>query len=188
MKKLTILLLALALCVCLAACDGNDDTPDTNVPDTTPAVNDDTDDGASDTDEPDTASTYTVSLGSISVTVGGDADALIASLGEPLDYMEAPSCIHEGYDKVYVFDGYSISTSPAADGTQYISELSLTSDVVAIDGTLMIGSSVSQLEAKFGTDFTEEFGIRTYTLEGATVSVILDGDTVSGITVLATAK
>lgn len=181
MKKLLILLLALSIGVSLIAC-GDDGTSDGS--DTTPSISDTT----NDTEPDDTAKAntgYTVSLGNITVTVGGDADALIASLGEPLDYMEAPSCIHEGYDKVYIFDGYSISTSPAADGTQYVSELALTTDAVMLDGTLMIGSSVSDVEAKFGTDYTEDFGIRTYALDGATVSVMLDGDTVVGITVSA---
>ncbi len=182
MKRILLITLALVMLVSLVACGGNiddtsdtDDTTDTNdAADTTEPVGDVSDGGA-----------YTVSLGSFSITIGGDADALNATLGEPLDYMEAPSCIHEGYDKVYVFDGYSISTSPKADGTQYVSELSLTSDVVAIDGTLMIGCDVSAIEAKFGTDYTEEFGIRSYALDGATASVMLDGDAVVGITIAA---
>ncbi len=181
MKKILLILLALTLGAALAACVQTPDTPDTD--DTTPPVSD-----TADTTEPSpdaSGDTYTVSLSGTAVTIGGDADALIATLGEPLDYMEAPSCIHEGYDKVYVYDGYSISTSPRADGTQYVSELSLTSDVVAIDGTLMIGCDVSAIEAKFGTDYTEEFGIRSYALDGATASVMLDSDVVIGITIAA---
>ena len=180
MKKLLILLLALSIGASLIAC-GDGGTSDGS--DTTPNVSDTT--GDTEPDDTPKAEGYTVSLGNVTVTVGGDADALIASLGEPLDYMEAPSCIHEGYDKVYIFDGYSISTSPRADGTQYVSELALTTDAVMLDGVLMIGSSVSDVEAKFGTDYTEDFGIRAYAVEGATVSVMLDGDTVVGITVSA---
>lgn len=180
MKKILLILLALVLTVSLVACIQTPETPDTG--DTT-----DTTDTA-DTTEPvadEKDSVYTVSLSGITISIGGDADALIATLGEPLDYMEAPSCIHEGYDKVYVFNGFSVSTSPAADGTQYVSELSLTSDVVSIDGTLMIGGSVSDVEAKFGTNYTEQFGIRSYALGGATASVMLDGDVVIGITIAA---
>ncbi len=181
MKKLLILLLALSIGVSLIACG---DSGMSDGSDTTPRVSDTTDNTEPD-DAPKTNTGYTVSLGNVTVTVGGDADALIASLGEPLDYMEAPSCIHEGYDRVYVFDGYSISTSPAADGTQYVSELALTTDAVVLDGALMIGSNVSDVEAKFGTDYTEDFGIRAYAVNGAIVSVMLDGDIVVGIAISA---
>lgn len=184
MKKILLILLALALAMSLAACVQTPDTTDTPDVTTEPSATDapDTTEPADDVSE---GGGYTVSLGDVTVNIGGDADALIAALGEPIDYMEAPSCIHEGYDKVYVFDGYSISTSPRADGTQYVSELSLTSDAAILDGTLMIGCSVADVEARFGTDYTEQFGIRSYDLGVATASVMLDGDVVVGITIAA---
>ncbi len=182
MRKLTLLLLALALGVSLIACGEPSDAADTL--DTDPTVASDTSDSA-DTEPTAQDTAYTFSLGGTTVTVGGDADALIASLGDPIDYMEAPSCVHEGYDKVYVYDGYSVTTSPSANGVQYVAEVTLTTDAVAINGSLMIGSGISDVEAEFGTSYTEEFGIRTYALKGATASVIVDGDVVVGITVAA---
>ncbi len=192
MKKLIILLLSLTLSLtvsCGEVSPVNDDTKDTE---TTSAEAITTDAATEDTEPADTvqvsqSSVFTAVLDNgITVIIGGDAEELISALGDPADYMEAPSCIHEGFDKVYTYDGYSITTSPAADKTQYIAELSLLSDAVALEGGLMIGSGVSDVEAVFGTDFEEQFGVRKYTLDGAAASIILDGDTVSGITISST--
>ncbi|MBQ8552292.1 MAG: hypothetical protein IJ428_05715 [Clostridia bacterium] len=193
MKKLSILL-ALALTFSLASCgEVTDRSVDTGNEDTDGAIEsvnttaDETAAKEADTTAPEAIETYTAVLDNgTTVIVGGEADMFITTQGEPLNYMEAPSCIHEGFDKVYTFDGYSVTTSPAADKTQYIAELSLLSDAVALEGGLMIGGSASDAEAVFGTEYEEQFGVRKYTLEGATVSIVLDGDTVSGITISST--
>ncbi len=196
MKKLTLLLLALTLALTVSCGEVPPVNDDTSIGDTdtettaseavtTDAVTEDT--APADTVQVSKSSVFTAVLDNgVTVIIGGDADELISALGDSLNYMEAPSCIHEGFDKVYTYDGYSITTSPAADKTQYIAELSLLSDVVALDGGLMIGSDVSDVEAVFGTDFEEQFGVRKYTVDGAAVSIVLDGDTVSGITISST--
>lgn len=196
MKNLLILLLTLSLALVLAACgetaQGNVTDSGTNGSGDDAPVSVDTTDSTessdtSDTTAPEKVTIYAVKLDNGTVIeLGGEADALIASLGDPVDYMEAPSCIHTGYDKVYTYDGYSINTSPAADGTQYIAELALLSDVVAFEDGLMIGGTAADVEAQFGTEFDEQFGVRTYKLDGVTVSITLDGDTVTGITLSST--
>ena len=37
-------------------------------------------------------------------------------LGAPADRAEAPSCVHEGNDVLYYYDGLEITTSPSARG------------------------------------------------------------------------
>ncbi len=191
MKKLLTLILALALIVTLSACNGADDENGPTQGTSGESVNDSeeiTDDTTqSDTIADNTVDTYTLTLDNgVTVTIGGPADEFIALAGEPLDYMEAPSCIHEGFDKVYTFDGYSVTTSPSADGEQYIAEISLISDAVALENGLMIGSDSAVVEVAFGTNFEEQFGVRKYILAGAAVSIIFDGDIVTGITISST--
>ena len=184
MKKIITLLLSLNLLIFLASCAGTSD----NSNDTGNSTNETTVDTSSDTTSPEdienTNTTYEITLNNgLTVVIGGDADAFVSAAGEPIDYMEAMSCIHEGYDKVYTFDGYSVTTSPDANGNQYVSDLTLLSDAVVFDNGLSIGSGAAELDELFGTEYEEQFGVRSYMLDGAKVSVIVDADIVTSISV-----
>ena len=120
----------------------------------------------------------------ISVKLGSPAADALAVLGDYSDMMEAPSCVHEGFDRVYTYAGlYTVLTSPDASGAEYIAEISLLSDLVALDvsGTyLMIGSAESDIKAVFGDPAEDAFGVQKYNLDGANLTVTVDGGVVSG--------
>ncbi len=172
MKKLTALLAALLLAASLTACGGeNPENPS----------GDSTGDAV-----PGTALTYEVKLDTgVSVTVGAPASAVLPGLGEHLDLMEAPSCVHEGTDRVYTYDGYTVTTAPGADGVDYVTQLSLTSDAAAFDNGIMIGSAADDVTAAYGDKFEESFGVRTYTLGGVKLVFVLADGAVSELTVSA---
>ncbi len=183
MKKIITLLLSLSLLTSLTACGGTSDSGN----DTDEAAGETTADNVSDINDKNTGTTYEISLSNgLTVIIGGNAEDFVNAAGEALEYSEAPSCIHDGYDKVYIFDGYSVTTSPDANGNQYVANLTLTSDVVLFDNGLSIGSGAAELDELFGTEYEEQFGIRTYTLDAATVAVIVDGDIVTSISVSST--
>jgi len=108
--------------------------------------------------------------------IGGAADRTLSGLGEAAEILEAPSCIHEGTDCIYTYDGYTLITSPDGTGGQILYEFSLLSDAAALQDGLTIGSDKAAVEDAFGTDYTEQFGVLRYALEGADVSVVLDPD------------
>ena len=120
----------------------------------------------------------------ISIKLGSPAADALAVLGDYSDMMEAPSCVHEGFDRVYTYAGlYTVLTSPDASGAEYIAEISLLSDLVALDvsGTyLMIGSAESDIKATFGDPAEDAFGVQKYNLDGANLTVTVDGGVVSG--------
>ena len=199
MKKTLSLLLLAALTASMLSC-GNDST----TPDTTDSVS----------GTPDTAVTEAAVIGDetaavteaqteapaqntpavdgytcvfdngISVKLGSPAADALAVLGDYSDMMEAPSCVHEGFDRVYTYAGlYTVLTSPDASGAEYIAEISLLSDLVALDvsGTyLMIGSAESDIKAAFGDPAEDAFGVQKYNLDGANLTVTVDGGVVSG--------
>ena len=180
-KTIFALLLGAALCVMTScgAADPTDTSADTaNTPDT-----------AAETaaDAVETSDGYIVELDDgTTFVMGALADDTVAALGEPQSMTEAPSCVHEGMDKLYTFGGYTLTTSPDAEGKARIQEISLTSDAVSLADGLSIGSDKAAVEASFGTDYTDSFGVLTFTLEGAQVSVVLDADDcVSGLTITA---
>ena len=199
MKKILALLLLAALTASMLSC-GNDSTtsdttdsvsgtPDTAVTeaavigDETAAVTEaQTEAPAQNTPAVDG---YTcVFDNGISVKLGSPAADALAVLGDYSDMMEAPSCVHEGFDRVYTYAGlYTVLTSPDASGAEYIAEISLLSDLVALDvsGTyLMIGSAESDIKAAFGNPAEDAFGVQKYNLDGANLTVTVDGGVVSG--------
>ena len=185
MKQLTVsLLLASLLCASLASCGGDNSgtTVDTQG-DTTPVTE-------AVTEAPEQQTTpavdgYTcVFDNGISLKLGSPAADALAALGDYSDMMEAPSCVHEGFDRVYTYSGlYTVLTSPDAQGKEYVAEISLLSDLVALDvngAYLMIGSAEADVKAAFGDPAEDAFGVQKYNLDGANVTVTVDGGAVTG--------
>lgn len=186
MKK-TIFTLLLATVMCVTVSCGTDETADTgaaaDVQETVPETADESASAILDVVE----TGYIVELDDgTTFVMGALADDTVAALGEPVSLSEAPSCVHEGMDKLYNFGSYTLTTSPDADGKARIQEISLTSDAIALADGLSIGSDKAAVEAAFGTEYTDSFGVLKFSLDGAEVSVILDGDEcVSGLTITA---
>ena len=121
----------------------------------------------------------------VEIPMGGAADELLSSLGAPTDLMEAPSCIREGFDRVYTYGGsFTVTTAPAENGADIVTEANLLSDAVAVveNGvTVMIGSPVSDADAAFGepTDATEF--VRRYSVSGVILTVTSADGEITGI-------
>ena len=199
MKKTLSLLLLAALTASMLSCSNDSTTPDTTdsvsgTPDTAvteaAVIGDETAAVTEAQTEAPVQNTpavdgYTcVFDNGISIKLGSPAADALAVLGDYSDMMEAPSCVHEGFDRVYTYAGlYTVLTSPDASGAEYIAEISLLSDLVALDvsGTyLMIGSAESDIKAAFGDPAEDAFGVQKYNLDGANLTVTVDGGVVSG--------
>ena len=200
MKKTISMLLLAALTAALVSCGGNVSTPsdgsdtDAQTPALTEALT------ASDTDAVITDAVTEASApaqtapavegytcvfdNGISVKLGPPAADALALLGDYSDMMEALSCVHEGFDRVYTYAGlYTVLTSPDAQGNEYVAEISLLSDLVALDvngNFLMIGSAEADIKAAFGDPAEDAFGVQKYNIDGAILTVTVDGGVVSG--------
>lgn len=202
MKQTISLLLIAALAAAMVSCGGETGSPSDTASDTTgsdtqtPTVTETQPTGETAavteavTEAPEQQTTpavdgYTcVFDNGVTVKLGSPAADALAALGDYSDMMEAPSCVHEGFDRVYTYAGlYTVLTSPDASGAEYIAEISLLSDLVALDvsGTyLMIGSAESDIKAAFGDPAEDAFGVQKYNLDGANLTVTVDGGVVSG--------
>ncbi|MCI8388769.1 MAG: hypothetical protein HFE63_09915 [Clostridiales bacterium] len=195
MKKLAITLLIIAGLFTVSCGDNStpnntkdndtNDTVELEVTDNTTGSDETTDtEKVPETAKTSTSTTYECKLDNgNTIVIGTKAEDTIKSLGEPLDFMEAPSCVHPGSDKVYTFDGFTVSTSPDAAGVEYITELSLLSDVVALESGIMIGSSADDVTAALGSDFTEKFGVRTYLIDDITISITFTDDYITAFSI-----
>ncbi len=92
----------------------------------------------------------------------GADPALLAALGEPQDKLEAKSCVHEGYDRVYYYAGFEVNTQPTADGREVIVSVYLTDDSVTTAEGIRIGDTTDAVKSAYG-EAGAEAGVYTYT-------------------------
>lgn len=113
------------------------------------------------------------------VTVGVDT-----LLGTPDDTLEAPSCIHEGYDIVYYYSGLEIVTAPSAAGN-VVTSITVTSDEIETEEGVTIGSSFESVVAAYGdydaTLSAPDFGRYVFRRGSTTISMLLTDDAVTSI-------
>lgn len=135
----------------------------------------------------------TLSENDLSLTVSGvkanpksDVSALLDALGSDYIYAEAISCVYTGMDKTYEYPGCILYTYPDGD-TDHLMELYCTQDVTT-DKNISIGASRKDVEAAYGTDYTEAGITLTYALDApddltlpASIYFELKNDTVCAI-------
>ena len=105
MKKLFIILIVILTASILASCangasnanGGKEETTTANNPGTTLTIGED-------------ALNFTVGENNVKITPNLEAKPVIEALGEPLEYIESPSCVFEGMDKTYKYNGFVIDT------------------------------------------------------------------------------
>ncbi len=201
-KTIKPLAAAMILALCLAGCA---EAPvESQYPETTPGnangeVTTSSDKSAETTVSDDSGTTKTsksaeksepydcVLDNGVTVTIGAKAadsiKALTDKLGKEIDFMEAASCVHPGNDKVYTFEGFTVTTSPDAKGDEYVAELSFLSDAVGFENGIMIGSSEEDVTAAFGDKYEEKFGVRKYSVNGVTITFTFTDKAVSALSV-----
>ena len=88
-----------------------------------------------------------------------EAASVLNVLGEPLTYLEAPSCAFQGTDRIYGFGSYEITTYEG----------------------IYIGCSKNDMEAAYGTEYQETSGSYIYTKDDMTLQFITEQDTIIAI-------
>ena len=135
----------------------------------------------------------TISEVDLTLTVGGTAvrpdtsvSALLDAFGTDYTYSEAVSCVYTGMDKPYAYSDRILYTAPDGDADRLL-ELYCTADVQTAQG-VGIGASRKDVEAAYGTEYTQAGNTMTYALAAqdsltipASLYFELDGDTVCAI-------
>lgn len=131
MKKITCLLLALALLLCLAACggepaaDAGEPVAESEEP-VTESEGPVTESEApvAESEEPVTESEAPAEEATPLETAkefeGANLEDLIAAIGEPQSSDYAPSCLGEGEDGNLYYDGFTVYTYRDVDGTEVV--------------------------------------------------------------------
>lgn len=131
MKKITCLLLALALLLCLAACGGEPaaDAGEPVAESEEPVAESDepveeSEEPVAESEEPVAESEAPAEEATLLETAkefeGANLEDLIAAIGEPQSSDYAPSCLGEGEDGNLYYDGFTVYTYRDVDGTEVV--------------------------------------------------------------------
>ncbi len=171
MKKLMILMAAVLL---LTGCGnpgakGNDNKGATDAP-----INQ----GAEDVKTPTEGFSFENS--GVTIPMNVDAAPIVDELGEPVEYFEAASCAFQGLDKIYYYNGFEVGTYPNGD-KDYVSYVNLLDDSVATDKGVYLGSTLDEVTAAYGKDYTAEGSSYVYRLGDTKLTFIIEDDAVTSI-------
>lgn len=113
--------------------------------------------------------------GGVTMGMNENVAPILSGLGNYTNYAESPSCAFKGLDKIYSYNGFDLYTYPK-DGVDYVNSIYFLDASVSTPEGIHIGSSVDEMLAAYGDNYTEEYGVYTYTNEKSTLSfIVTDG-------------
>ena len=92
---------------------------------------------------------YVFESGEARVSVGDDADEVLAALGEYRSSHISPSCASEGEEIMYVYDGFRITSAPCGE-RNFIYIIELTSDAVSTPEGISVGAARDEVVSAYG--------------------------------------
>ena len=170
MKQLLSLILALTLVLTLAACGS---TPAETTETTAPAAS-----GQAPVVSEDPGFAFFAKGNEI--RMHANAAPILEALGEPVSYTEEASCAFTGLDKTYFFGSFYLTTYPVGD-EEYVYGLWVVDDSISTPEGIYIGSPKADVEAAYGTEGFNGSNAYVMTKGASTLTIILDGDSVSSI-------
>lgn len=102
-----------------------------------------------------------LTVGGVKYDIRTDSAPLIEALGSDYEFSEQISCIYEGMDKSYTYDGLKISTVPVG-GKDIIEMFTITSDKYKTARGITVGASLEDVVAAYGEKYFDD-GYITYT-------------------------
>lgn len=135
---------------------------------------------ANQTNTSDTTAGYQFDYNGLAIHMNDKADKIVDTLGDPMEYFEAPSCAFQGLDKIYYYSGFNLSTYPGTDG-DYVSAIDFADDSVSTKEGITLGASRDKVIAAYGSDNKEDNGSLIYTKGKTKLTFLMEGDTISSI-------
>lgn len=181
MKKLIGLFLI--MCLVLVGCGNKEpekQEQDNKVEDSNVEQQDSSKEEVSDKTE-ETVKGYAFEFNGVTIPMNVQAAPVIEALGEPNQYFESASCAFQGLDKFYTYSGFEVSTYPNGD-EDYIYTVYFLDDSVETEKGIYLGATLDEVIQAYGDNYTEKDGAYTYTLDGTTLTFLIEDGTVAAIT------
>lgn len=115
------------------------------------------------------------------VELNGDAEAILAALGEPESSSSQLSCHGEGEDKTYVYGGFTVNTYPL-DGADRILEVVVFGGDIPTSRGVQVGDSVDKVTETYGDGYRSIGMYYAYEAgEGKSLQFFIENDVVQEI-------
>ncbi|MBR5975834.1 MAG: hypothetical protein IK020_11705 [Clostridiales bacterium] len=161
MKKIGSLVLVLVMAASMAACSdantieskatGENSQVATTVDGGGEAKNQQSEEAGSVEVTLDTTGNFVFKSDDVEILLGGDPDAVIGKLGDAKSVLDVPSCAHDGTDRVYTYNNFTLSVYTATGSDKgYISDVLLISDLIGTPEGLEIGMDVEKARELYG--------------------------------------
>ncbi|MBO4747972.1 MAG: hypothetical protein IKX04_01680 [Clostridiales bacterium] len=99
----------------------------------------------------DTADNFVFTYEGVDILLGSEPTATLEKLGDAKNTLTVPSCAHDGTDYVYTYNNMSLTVYIATGSeTGYISDVLITSDLVATPEGVEIGMAPDAARSKYG--------------------------------------
>lgn len=115
-----------------------------------------------------------------------DSASVLSALGENCEKTETISCVYDGYDKTFEYDGIIVSTVPV-DGKDVIEMFTITGPEYKTTRNITVGATREEVIAAYGENYWDD-GYVNYTESGdpeniseMRIQFLFDGDTVDEI-------
>lgn len=182
MKKI---MLVLAFALVLTGCGSKTGNENNNPTEPTPVEQQNTqnvekEESGSNTNIVTEPKGYVFEYNNVKIGMDMEAAPIVAALGEPASYFEAPSCAFEGLDKTYSYGSFELDTYEQ-NGKDYIAGIFFCDDLIETPEGVALFETKADMTKAYGDGFKEEYGMLVYENEGMKLKFILDGDEITSI-------
>ncbi len=178
MRKLGLFLCIITLFI---GCGKASDPGLKNTDGTTQIAVADTRDNDNPADEIGAKEGFSFEYGKTVIPMNVDAAPIVKALGDPVEYFEAASCAFQGLDKQYYYQSFELGTYPQG-GRDFVSYVNFQDDTVSTAQGIYLGSSLEELLAAYGEDYTQEGTAYVYKKGESKLTFLVEEDTVVQIT------
>lgn len=95
------------------------------------------------------------------LSLGADTEEMRAALGEPASMERLPSCLFEGEDHVYYYDGLTVYAHPE-DDAHVIDEMQITSQDYPTRRGVWVGTDVATVIERYGRRYEKTGNTMSY--------------------------
>jgi len=164
--------------------DTGNDTDDITEPEENNDNSADETDTQNDPDEPEPEQTnvFAFRAGDFLIEMNRDITDVLNNLGEPSGIFERPSCAFDGMDIIYGYPDIEIFTYPVGDKNHVHTVNFINDSPRTTEGGIRMGASLQDVFDAYGTEYTYDTGMYTYTRGLTILQFYVENDIVWGIT------
>lgn len=123
------------------------------------------------------------SVQGVAIAPGDDMESVLRELGDPNSKYESPSCLFEGNDLVYSYDGFDVNAA-VIDGKEVCVGVFLEDESVQTPEGIALGSSLADVLGAFGEPDEEETGQYNWFGDDSELVIVVIDDAVTSISYL----